>query len=245
MSRGILRRFPSGSSVGALGTSKKSRKAVVLLSGGLDSATTLYKARSQGFQCRCLIIDYGQRHRKEIGAALRIARAAGCPFELIRVRLPWGGSALTDHRLRVPKNRSSKEIGRGIPVTYVPARNTIFLSYAVSCAEATGVSTIFIGANAIDYSGYPDCRPAYYKAFARVICRGTKAGAEGRPIRIVTPLIRMTKAEIIRLGMRLGVPYRLTWSCYMGKARPCGRCDSCLVRSKGFEQAGISDPALQ
>lgn len=223
--------------------SRKSKQAVVLLSGGLDSTTALYEARSKGFQCRCLIVDYGQRHRKEVTAAQRIAKAVGCPFQVIRIRLPWGSSALTDRRMKVPKGRSLAEIGRGIPVTYVPARNTIFLSYAASYAEAIGASTIFIGSNVLDYSGYPDCRPAYYRAFIQTIRRGTKAGAEGRPIRIVTPLIRKTKAQIIRLGRRLGVPYELTWSCYLGKTRPCGKCDSCLLRAKGFREVGRKDPA--
>ncbi len=219
------------------------KSAVVLLSGGLDSATTLYVARSRGHRCTCLIVDYGQRHRKEVRAARRIARAAGCPAQVARVRFPWGGSALTDRRLRVPTRRTLKEIGRGIPATYVPARNTIFLSLALGFAEATGAQAVFIGATAIDYSGYPDCRPAYYRQMQRVARLGTKAGAQGRGIRIVTPLIRKTKAEIIRMGRRLGVPFHLTWSCYLGGKRPCGRCDSCLLRAKGFRQAGLPDPA--
>lgn len=218
-------------------------KAIVLLSGGLDSETTLYYARSQGYRCRCLIIDYGQRHRKEIAAAQRIAKAAGSPFRVIRIQLPWGGSALTDRRISVPKARSMAQIGRGIPATYVPARNTIFLSYAISFAEAIGASKVFIGANFLDASGYPDCRPGYYRAFAQVIQRGTKTGTEGCPIRIATPLIRKTKAQIIRLGMKLKVPHHLTWSCYLGKARPCGKCDSCLLRAKGFREVGRKDPA--
>ena len=219
-------------------------KAVVLLSGGLDSSTTLYYAKSLGYRCHCLIIDYGQRHRKEVAAAEKIARAAGCSTHRIRIRLPWGGSALTDRRLSVPRGRSLGQIGRGIPVTYVPARNTIFLSYAASLAETIGASFIFIGANFLDYSGYPDCRPAYYRAYSQVLRQGTKAGVEGRPIRIITPLIRKTKSQIIRLGMRLKVPYHLTWSCYLGGKRPCGQCDCCLLRAKGFHEAGSPDPAL-
>ena len=219
------------------------RRAVVLLSGGLDSATTLYVARARGFDCLGLLLDYGQRHRKELLAAQRIARRAGCPVRVVRLRLPWGGSALTDRRIRVPTGRSIRAIGQGIPATYVPARNTIFLSLAVGCAEAIGADHVFIGANALDYSGYPDCRPAYYQAMQQVIRRGTKAGVEGRPIRIVAPLIRKTKAQIIRWGLRLGVPYELTWSCYLGGARPCGRCDSCRLRAKGFAEAGHPDPA--
>ncbi len=220
------------------------RRAVVLLSGGLDSATTLAIARARGFQCHCLIIEYGQRHRKEILAARRIARRAGCPVRLVRLRFPWGGSALTDRRIRVPTGRSLRAIEQGIPPTYVPARNTIFLGFAVGCAEAIGASHVFIGANARDFSGYPDCRPAFYRAFTQVIRRGTKVGVEGRPIRIVTPLIRNTKAQIIRWGLRLSVPYELTWSCYAGGRRPCGRCDSCRLRAKGFAEAGRPDPAL-
>ncbi len=225
--------------------SRRFRKAVVLLSGGLDSATTLYIAKAKGFRCHCLSVDYGQRHRRELRSARAIAKKAGCPFHSIRIRLPWKGSALTDRRIPVPSSRSISEIGRGIPPTYVPARNTILLSYAVSFAEAMGASTIFIGANYLDASGYPDCRPHYYRAFAQVIRRGTKAGVEGRPIRIGTPLIRKTKAQIIRMGTRLGVPYRLTWSCYQGGSSPCGRCDSCLLRAKGFEEAGVEDPILR
>ncbi len=219
-------------------------QAVVLLSGGLDSATTLYVARTKGYRCTCLIVDYGQRHRREVKSAKAIALRTGCPFWLIRMKLPWGGSALTSRRISVPKKRSFEKMGQGIPATYVPARNTIFLSYATSLAEAIGARTIFIGANAIDFSGYPDCRPAYYKAFRELIHRGTKAGVEGRSIRIVTPLIRYRKAQIIRLGIGLGVPYELTWSCYEGKAHPCGACDSCLLRAKGFQEAGLVDPAL-
>lgn len=222
--------------------SRKSR-AVVLLSGGLDSATTLFYAIAQGERCQCLIIDYGQRHRKEVKAAVRIANRAGCPYTRVRLRFPWKGSALTDQKRSVPTGRSMARIGQGIPATYVPARNTIFLSLALGFAEAMGAESIFIGANARDFSGYPDCRPHFMKAMQRVARIGTKAGAEGKPIRIETPLIRKTKAQIIRLGMRLKVPYDLTWSCYLGKARPCGVCDSCRIRSKGFLEAGFLDPA--
>ncbi len=218
--------------------------AVVLLSGGLDSATALYVARSRGYRCQCLAVDYGQRHRREIQAARAVARAAGCPIRVVRTALPWGGSALTDRKRAIPSGRSERQIGRGIPITYVPARNTLLLSYAVSCAEAVGAGAVFIAANVRDYSGYPDCRPGFYRAFSQVIRQGTKAGVEGRPIRIETPLIRMTKSRIIRIGMGLGVPYHLTWSCYAGACRPCGRCDSCLLRAKGFRQAGAPDPAL-
>lgn len=221
-----------------------SRRAVVLLSGGLDSATALYDALSKGYRCSCLIVDYGQRHRREIRSAKAIARAAGCLAVAVKIRMPWGGSALTDRKIRVPSGRSMARIGRGIPATYVPARNTIFLSMALGFAEASGAGAVFIGANALDFSGYPDCRPAYYRLMQRAARAGTKAGVEGKGIRIVTPLIRLTKAQIIRKGLRLGVPYAKTWSCYLGGRRPCGRCDSCLLRAKGFREAGISDPAI-
>ena len=224
--------------------SPSSKQAVVLLSGGLDSATVLAIALRKGFRCSCLIVDYGQRHWREIRSARAVARAAGCPAVVVKVRFPWGGSALTDRCVRVPVGRSPRQIGRGIPATYVPARNTIFLSLALGLAEATGAQAVFIGANALDYSGYPDCRPAYYRLMQRVARAGTKAGVQGKGIRIFTPLIRMTKAQIIRVGLRLGVPYGKTWSCYLGKGRPCGRCDSCLLRAKGFREAGAEDPVL-
>ena len=219
------------------------KKAVVLLSGGLDSATVLYDALSKGYRCSCLIVDYGQRHRREIRSARAVARAAGCPSFTAKVRVPWGGSALTDRKIRVPSGRSLARIGRGIPPTYVPARNTIFLSLALGFAETTGAEAVFIGANFLDASGYPDCRPAYYHLMQRVVRAGTKAGVEGKGIRIITPLIRLTKGQIIRKGMRLGVPYGKTWSCYLGGRRPCGRCDSCLLRAKGFRESGLQDPA--
>lgn len=219
-------------------------RAVILLSGGLDSTTTLWIARARGFRCYPLVVAYGQRHRKEIQAAQRLARRAGGPARVVHLQTPWGGSALTDRRIPVPTSRSVAQIGRGIPATYVPARNTIFLSLALGYAEAIGAARVFIGANCLDASGYPDCRPAFYRAFAQVARRGTKQGVQGRPIRIVTPLLRRTKAQIIRWGRRLGVPYALTWSCYLGGRRPCGRCDSCLLRAKGFAEAGVPDPAL-
>ena len=224
--------------------SRSSKKAVVLLSGGLDSATVLAIALRKGFRCSCLIVDYGERHRREIRSARAVARAAGCPAVVVKVRFPWGGSALTDRCVRVPVGRSPRQIGRGIPATYVPARNTIFLSLALGLAEAAGARAVFIGANALDYSGYPDCRPGYYRLMQRVARAGTKAGADGKGIRLFTPVIRMGKAQIIRAGLRLGVPYGKTWSCYLGKGRPCGRCDSCLLRAKGFREAGAEDPVL-
>ncbi len=229
---------------GASAMSRKSERAVILLSGGLDSATALYLARRQGYECHCLIMDYAQRHRKEVFAARRIAKAAGARFQIVRLEFPWKGSALTDMKIAVPSQRALFRIGRGIPPTYVPARNTVFLSLALGFSEAIGASRLFIGANALDFSGYPDCRPDYYRAFQRVARLGTKAGAEGKTIRVETPLIRMSKKEIIRLGRRLGVPYELTWSCYQGRRVPCGRCDSCILREKGFREAGWPDPSL-
>ncbi|HRZ87528.1 MAG TPA: 7-cyano-7-deazaguanine synthase QueC [bacterium] len=218
------------------------KNAVVLLSGGLDSATTLYYALRAGYRAHCLVFDYGQRHRKEVLAARRIARAAGAACEVVRIALPWKGSALLETRAELPGNR--RDPAKKIPATYVPARNTILMSFALSCAEAIGASAVFIGANAIDYSGYPDCRPDYFRALSGVFARGTKAGVEGRRISIKTPLLRMSKEEIVALGMRLGVPFELTWSCYAGEKRPCGVCDSCRIRAKGFRRAGIFDPAV-
>jgi 7-cyano-7-deazaguanine synthase len=213
-----------------------------LLSGGLDSATTLYYARQRGYRTHALVFDYGQRHRKEIRLAVKLAGRSHTPVQRVKIPLPWRGSALLDTSIPLPENR--EVIPREIPVTYVPARNIIFLSFAASFAEAVGARDIFIGANAVDYSGYPDCRPEFYAAYHEVLRQGLKAGVEGRGVRIHTPLIRKTKAQIIRLGIRLGVPYELTWSCYQGARRPCGKCDSCLLRAKGFVQAGVVDPAL-
>lgn len=224
---------------------KKIRKAVVLLSGGLDSTTALYQAREWGFQCFCLIFDYGQRHVREIEAAKRIARRAGCRYRVVSFRLPWGGSALIDRRRALPRKRSLEEISRGIPPTYVPSRNTIFLSFALSYAEVMAADSIFIGAHVMDSSGYPDCRPEYFQAWKRVVEVGTKRGVEGRGIEIVAPLVGKSKAEIIKLGVRLKVPYELTWSCYQGGREPCLKCDSCLLRAKGFREAGIEDPLVR
>jgi len=225
-----------------------SKKAVVLLSGGLDSATTLYFAKAKGFQCYCLIFDYGQRHKKEIASAKKIAQRAGCAWQIIKLSLPWKGSSLLDKKLKIPEfsnSTNSINSSNSIPSTYVPARNIIFLSFALSCAEAIKASSIFIGANAIDYSGYPDCRPEFYRAFIRAVNLGTKAGVEGRGFSIFTPLVKMTKAGIIKLGTRLKVPYELTWSCYQGGRKPCGKCDSCNFRARGFQEAGYRDPLLR
>jgi 7-cyano-7-deazaguanine synthase len=217
-------------------------KAVVLLSGGLDSATTLAIANKEGYSCHALSFNYGQRHKTELIAAKKIATLLNtAEHRIVDLDLTWiGGSALTDTRIAVPEAPT-----KGIPVTYVPARNTIFLSYALGFAETLGAGDIFIGVNAVDYSGYPDCRPEYIKAFENMGRLATKAGVEGNPLRIHTPLIHLSKAEIIKKGMGLGVDYSLTVSCYQADAqgRACGRCDSCRFRKEGFAQAGISDPA--
>lgn len=220
------------------------KKAIVLLSGGLDSATTLFWAKNKGYECFALSFDYGQRHKQEIKKAKSLAKIANCRWTLIKFKLPWAGSALLDRKIAVPKHRLIKNISKTIPSTYVPARNSIFLSLALSYAETIGANSIFIGANALDFSGYPDCRPAYYKAFNKLAKLATKAGVEGRKIRIFTPLLKKTKAEIIKTGISLKVPYELTWSCYEGKKKPCGYCDSCLLRAKGFKAAALPDPLL-
>lgn len=217
------------------------KKAIVLLSGGLDSATALYWAIDKGYKADCLIFDYGQRHKKEIAQAVKIAKSAGCNYEIIKLPFSWGGSRLLGKKARLLK-RGIKNIGKGIPPTYVPARNTVFLSVAASMAEATGADAIFIGANAVDYSGYPDCRPGYFKAFKALLKEGTKRGVCGKRIKIITPLIGKTKAGIIKIGSRLEVPYHLTWSCYAGGKAACMECDSCRLRKKGFDEAGIKDP---
>ena len=219
-------------------------RAVILLSGGMDSATALAIAKSEGLDAIALTFDYRQRHRKEVEAARRIARHFGVrDHRVVRLDLgEIGGSALTDRRIPIPEQRRLEEIGQTIPATYVPARNTILLSYALGLAEVTGAKAIYIAANAVDYSGYVDCRPEFYKAFQEVARLGTKRGVEGDVIEIRTPLIAMTKADIVRKGEELGVPWKLTWSCYRGGERACGVCDSCQLRLKGFREAGVKDP---
>ncbi len=219
-------------------------RAVVLLSGGMDSATALAIALKEGFEVMALSVDYGQRHRKEIDAARKVAKHFGIrDHRIVSLDLTAiGGSALTDRKIPVPAQRRLEEIGQGIPPTYVPARNTILLSYALGLAESTGAKAIYIAANQVDYSGYPDCRPEFYKAFAEVARLGTKRGVEGDVIDIRTPLIAMSKADIVRKGEELGVPWALTWSCYQGEDKACGVCDSCQLRLKGFREAGVKDP---
>jgi 7-cyano-7-deazaguanine synthase len=223
-----------------------SRPAVVLLSGGLDSATTLAIAKQQGFLLQALSFRYGQRHQVEISAARRVATAIGVErHAVVDIDLrQFGGSALTAD-IPVPKARGHEEIGHGIPITYVPARNTIFLSHALALAEVSGSSDIFIGVNALDYSGYPDCRPEYIAAFEHMANLATKAGVEGRRTTIHTPLINLSKADIIRLGRELGVDFALTLSCYdpTRDGVACGQCDACLLRLRGFAEVGIADPA--
>jgi 7-cyano-7-deazaguanine synthase len=221
------------------------KPAVCLLSGGLDSSTCLALARREGYACYALSFDYGQRHRIELEAAARVAAAAGVERHMIlRLGLDAiGGSALTAD-IAVPKGRAEEEMAHGIPATYVPARNTIFLSYALAWAEVLESSDIFIGVNALDYSGYPDCRPEYIEAFERMANLATKAAVEGRTeLKVHAPLLRLGKAEIVKLAVELGLDFALTHSCYDPDAagRPCGQCDSCLLRRKGFEEAGIAD----
>jgi 7-cyano-7-deazaguanine synthase len=224
------------------------RPAVVLLSGGLDSATALAVARTEGYRPYALSFRYGQRHEVELAAAKRVAAALGVSGHVtvdIDLRL-FGGSALTAD-LPVPHHERAEDLDEGIPITYVPARNTIFLAFALAWAETLGADDIFIGVNALDYSGYPDCRPEYVDAFQRMANLATKAGVEGRQnLRIHTPLIDLTKAQIIELGLSLGVDYGLTHSCYEpdDAGRPCGTCDSCLLRGRGFAELGLADPAL-
>jgi 7-cyano-7-deazaguanine synthase len=226
-----------------------SRKAVVLLSGGLDSTTVLAIARSDGFETYALSFDYGQRHAIEIASARSVAQSLGARDHVVvdfDLRKFGGGSALTSE-VDVPKGRSTAEMSHGIPITYVPARNTIFLSFALAWAETLVASDVYIGINALDYSGYPDCRPEYLAAYSRMADLATKAGVEGtQQLKIHAPLIELTKKQIIRRGLALGVDYSLTTSCYdpASDGQPCEKCDSCLLREKGFAQAGVPDPLL-
>ncbi len=221
----------------------KQKKAVVLVSGGLDSATVLAMALKEREQCYTLSFDYGQRHCAELKAAQRLSQLMGATeHRVVSLDLgALGGSALTDASIAVPEHAT-----QGIPITYVPARNTVFLSYALAWAEVLQAEDIFIGVNAVDYSGYPDCRPEYIQAYEKMANLATKAAVEGRSIAIRTPLINLSKAEIIRQGLDLGVDYAMTVSCYQadGQGKACGRCDSCRLRKEGFEKAGVSDPTI-
>ncbi|MEA5579968.1 7-cyano-7-deazaguanine synthase QueC [Nodularia harveyana UHCC-0300] len=219
-------------------------KAVILLSGGLDSSTVLYQAKADGYECHGISFDYQQRHRRELDSAFRVAQTAGVvQHQVINFDLrQWGGSALTDETINLPEERSLEEMSQNIPVTYVPARNTIFLSFALGYAEAIAAERVYIGVNALDYSGYPDCRPDYIQAMQQVFQLGTKQGREGNPIKIIAPLIDLKKTEIIQLGNQLGVPWELTWSCYAGHDIACGVCDSCRLRLAAFAELGLKDP---
>ncbi|MDJ0772583.1 MAG: 7-cyano-7-deazaguanine synthase QueC [Mastigocoleus sp. MO_167.B18] len=219
-------------------------KAVILLSGGLDSSTVLYQAHSDGCECYAISFDYQQRHRRELESARLVAQAAGVlNHQVVNFDLrQWGGSALTDNSLELPRDRDIMQMSQNIPITYVPARNTIFLSFALAYAETIDANRVYIGVNALDYSGYPDCRPDYIQAMQEVFRLGTKQGREGQPIKIVTPLIDLKKTEIIQLGNKLGVPWELTWSCYAGEEISCGVCDSCLLRLEAFAELGLKDP---
>ncbi|MBN1677774.1 MAG: 7-cyano-7-deazaguanine synthase QueC [Candidatus Thermoplasmatota archaeon] len=219
-------------------------EAVVLLSGGLDSSTVLAIARERGFEITALTFDYGQKHRREVDGARRIAghlkvkKHIVMPLDIGR----YVSTALTTGSMEIPQGRTRNEMSSGIPSTYVPSRNTVFLSIAASIAESAGAEAVFIAANSVDFSGYPDCTPEFLEAFQKVLDVGTKAGKEGRGIRIEAPILLMSKSQIIREAVRLGVPLELTWSCYRGGAKACGRCDSCLLRLEGFSKAGIDDP---
>lgn len=224
-------------------------KAVILLSGGLDSSTVLYQAKADGYDCYAISFDYQQRHRYELNAARAIAQSAGVvDHQIVAFNLGlWGGSALTDSQIDLPENRSLAEMSEHIPVTYVPARNTIFLSFALSYAEAIAAERVYIGVNSLDYSGYPDCRPDYIQAMQAVFRLGTKQGRKGQPIQIETPLISLKKTEIIQLGNHLGVPWAQTWSCYAGNEPngtlplACGVCDACRLRLAAFSELGLQD----
>ena len=221
-------------------------KAVILLSGGLDSSTVLYQAKADGCECYAISFDYKQRHRRELESARAIALSAGVKaHQIVNFDLTlWGGSALTDNQMELPSDRTLREMSQNIPITYVPARNTIFLSFALAYAETLEADRIYIGVNALDYSGYPDCRLDYIQAMQEVFRLGTKQGREGNAINIVTPLIELKKTEIIQLGNKLGVPWEQTWSCYAGGETACGVCDSCRLRLAAFEELGLQDPVL-
>jgi 7-cyano-7-deazaguanine synthase len=220
------------------------KKAVCLISGGLDSAVSAYIAKDMGYDLFVLSFIYGQKHIKEIESAKKIAKALNVKKQVIfNIDIGcFGGSSLVDESIKPEINHKLEDIGKDIPNTYVPARNTIFLSIALGFAETIDADAIFIGATVVDYSGYPDCRPEYFNAFQKMSDLATKKGVNGKSIRIITPVLKLNKAEIIKKGSELGVPFSKTWSCYLGKEKACGRCDSCLLRLKGFKKAGLKDP---
>lgn len=215
--------------------------AVVLLSGGLDSTTTLAQAIADGCTVTALSFRYGQRHTKELVSAANVAEFFGVKHVIVDLDLSMFRSALTRPELDVPENRDESQMGQDIPITYVPARNIIMMSVAAGLCESVDADRIYIGANNVDYSGYPDCRPEFFEAFQQMIAVGTKCGVEGNPIKIMTPILRLSKADIVRLGKKLGAPLHLTWSCYEGGEKACGRCDSCQLRLNGFRDAGYKD----
>ena len=215
--------------------------AVVLLSGGLDSTTTLAQAIADGCNVTALSFRYGQRHTKELVSAANVAKFFNVKHVIVDIDLSMFRSALTRPEIDVPENRDESQMGQDIPVTYVPARNIIMMSVAAGLCESVDANRIYIGANVVDYSGYPDCRPEFFEAFEKMIAVGTKAGVEGHPIRICTPILHSSKADIVRLGKKLGAPLHLTWSCYEGGEKACGRCDSCQLRLAGFKEAGYKD----
>jgi 7-cyano-7-deazaguanine synthase len=220
---------------------KKNKKCVVLLSGGLDSTTTLYYVIKHGYKPVCLIFDYGQRHKKEIYCAKKIAERLGLNYYIVKFSLPWKGSSLLDKKLKLPTKKQKNVI----PSTYVPARNIIFLSFATSLAEVIGANYIFYGANQVDFSGYPDCRQEFVETFQKMVNVGTKKGVKGEKIKIIAPLINLSKEQIVKLAVSLNVPLENTWSCYKGGKTPCGVCDSCKFRKLGFKKAGFEDPLVK
>lgn len=215
------------------------QKAIVLVSGGMDSAVTLYKAKQEN-ECFALVFSYGQKASREIDSARRVASIAGCPCTVLDISMPWKGSALLDVNSAIPEHSASSE-GK-IPGTYVPARNILFLSYAVSYAEAIGAESVFIGAHQLDFSNYPDCREVFFDSYREMVRKGTRTGSEGSPVEIVTPIINMTKKQIVEEGLKLGVPFGETWSCYSQGETPCGKCESCVFRARAFQEAGVPDP---
>jgi 7-cyano-7-deazaguanine synthase len=224
-------------------TEGEPRRAVALLSGGLDSSVALAMAIHAGYEVHALTVDYGQRHNREVNAARAVAKHYGLDHKVVRIDLSaFGGSSLTDVTTPIPTDTPIEKIGSGVPSTYVPGRNTVFLATAMAWAEVLDADAVFIGANAVDYSGYPDCRPEYIEAMQRVVELGTRRGAEGEPMRIVAPILREAKAGIVRRGVELDVPFEHTWSCYKGRPEACGVCDSCQLRLRGFAEAGVTDP---
>ena len=213
------------------------QKAIVLFSSGLDSTTVLYYAMNKGYDCHCLIFDYGQKHNKEVNNAINVAKSLKLDYHVVKTSIPWDTSSLINKSKKIPEHKQIKE--GFVPSTYVPGRNTIFLSYAVSYAETIKAKKIFLGINAVDFSSYPDCTPQYLKSMQQVM------KALNNNIEICAPIEKYSKAQIIKLGTKLKVPYEKTWSCYNGQTKPCGKCDSCKLRAKGFKEAGIDDPALK